>query len=251
MRLGSWRFRAALVPSLVALAMLILFVSLGFWQLDRAAEKRDLLRREAARAAEPPVRLALDAATRDAAGIDALRFRRVILDGSFLPARQYLLDNRTHRGAAGYHVLTPLRPSRGDSLVLVDRGWVPVGASRRRLPDVGVTSGPVRVDATLAEPPRAGLLLGETGYERGTWPRVVQYVDLELIAAQLDAPVLPLVARLDTDAPGGFVRDWRPYYGISPDRHLGYAVQWFALAAALVVLYVYLSFKRGPTDERD
>lgn len=241
---GARRRRPAIVPTLAAIAMLALLVSLGQWQLGRAAEKRALLERYATRAGEPPLHLAPDLAPDDPRIVDALPFRTVTLQGTFLTDRQYLLDNRTHQGVAGYHVLTPLR--RGDSatLVLVDRGWIPVGKSREHLPDVGVADAPTRLTATLSEPPRPGLLLGETGYEQGTWPRVVQYLDIGLISAQLQAPVLPLVARLDPGAPFGYVRDWKPYYGISPERHVGYAVQWFALALALVVIYFYLTLRK-------
>ncbi|MDX1434407.1 MAG: SURF1 family protein [Gammaproteobacteria bacterium] len=247
---GARRLPAMLVPAVAALAMLALLVSLGVWQLGRAAEKRELVERFETRAAAAPLRLAPDAAA-DARGVEALRFRRVILEGRYLPQRQYLLDNRTHRGVAGYHVLTPL--ARGDAapLILVDRGWLPVGESRAQLPDVAVSAAPVRLAATLAAPPRPGPLLGESGYEHGDWPRVVQYVDIEKIAAQLDARVLPLVARLDPGAPDGFVREWMPYYGISPERHLGYAVQWFALAVALAALCVYLALRRRARRDAD
>ena len=249
MRTESRSWRAAVVPTAAALLMLALLVSLGAWQLGRAAEKRELIARYAERAAEPPVELTPGSAPADARRVAALRFRRAVLEGTYLRGHQYLLDNRTHRGAAGYEVLTPLRDARSATLVLVNRGWVPLGARRSELPDLTLPDIPVRVSATLADPPRPGLLLGETGYDEDTWPRVVQYVDLERISSELGAPLLPLVARLDPQEPHGYVRDWQPFYGIPPQRHLGYAVQWFALALALVVLCIYLGVKRRSVDD--
>ncbi len=173
--------------------------------------------------------------------------------GRYDLSRQYLLDNQVHRGTAGYHVLTPLRidPDGGDPdgpggmWIVVNRGWVPVGPSRDVLPAVPGPGAAVTVSGTLAGPPSTGLLLGDSGYEGARWPRRVQTVDLPRIGAELGGDIAPLLLLLAPGEADGFERDWRPVRGIGPERHRAYAVQWFALALALVVIYVVVNTRRA------
>ena len=164
--------------------------------------------------------------------------------GRYDLSRQYLLDNQVHRGAAGYHVLTPLRVRPGGWIV-VNRGWVPVGASRDVLPALPGPDAPVPIAGTLSGPPATGLLLGDSGYDGAHWPRRVQTVDLARIAADVGGDVAPLLLLLDPGDVHGFEREWRPVRGIGPARHRAYAFQWFALALALVVIYVVVNTRRA------
>jgi len=231
------RRRPRLLPPLAALAAFALFTSLGVWQLERAEEKRALEATYARRAEAPPVPFAeVDGARPDLEG------RRVEATGTFDAQHQFLLDNVTRRGVAGYHVLTPLR--LGDGAVLVNRGWVPAGPRRSRLPSVPAREGREQVAGTLAVPAER-FLLGPAGYEAsGKWPRVVQAVRPARMAAALGYPLRSYLIRLDPGQPGGFVREWRPHLGLSPARHQGYAVQWFALALTVLVVYVALRRRR-------
>ncbi|MBS0376202.1 MAG: SURF1 family protein [Proteobacteria bacterium] len=229
-RLGSRRFAPRLVPTVAMLALGALCVALGQWQLGRAAEKRALAaefaRGDAAPVALPPVP-------------DGARYARVAVSGRYLAARQFLLDNMTHEGQAGYRVLTPLE-SDGGTLVLVDRGWLPVGANRALLPPVAVGEAPRRVTGRLDRLPRAGIELAATA-ERG-WPRRVSYPRLAELEAALGRPLYPAIVLLDPTAADGYVRDWQPP-APGPERHLGYALQWFAFAATLVACWFVVSLR--------
>ena len=240
--LGRYRLRIAWLPAVAALAVLGLMLWAGFWQLERAAEKRRILVEESYRASRPP--LALDAGLLGRADLSRLRHRRAIATGHYRTDRQYLLDNRTHQGVAGYHVLTPLRLDGGDVHVLVNRGWIAIGPDRARLPDIAVTPEAVSVEGVVAALPASGLALGPAGYADGGWPRVVQRVDVARIEAQIGAPLLPFVLRLSADSDHGFVREWQAHTGLTPERHIGYAVQWFAMAAALLALCLFVSLRR-------
>jgi surfeit locus 1 family protein len=238
------------VPTIVAVLFLVLFTALGFWQLDRSGEKRELVQRHLQRAHLPPLDLTSrwineQPATGELGG---LRYRPVRLRGRFDASRQYLLDNRTHEGVAGYYVYTPLTLSPGGRGVLVNRGWIATGASREQLPEVGVPSQVTAITGHLSPAPRPGPLLGPDGYGATAWPRVVQKVDLAVMEEQLGKTLFPLVVRLAPDSRHGYIRDWQAHYGISPERHQGYAVQWFALATALVLLYAWLTVKRAPGE---
>lgn len=235
-----WLRRFFLV--VLGLGMLVLLLRLGFWQLDRAEIKEDLLKRFSELET---------ASTQDLSGLmqdaEASRwhFRRAHTTGSFMSSRQYLLDNRTHEGKAGYHVLTPLAVPGGT--IMVNRGWVPVGNDRRVLPTLKIDELPSSVTGRLVPPPRPGLLLGSDGYEQGGWPRVVQAVNLERMSEQLGERLMPALLQLDPAHEACQACIWRPVGGIGPQRHRGYALQWFSLAAALVVLMgmvTWLEFRR-------
>ena len=239
--------RVAPLPAVVALLMLVLLLSAGFWQLRRADEKRDIQVEQAYRGAKEPLSIAPELLA--AARVERLRHRRAVATGRYRGERQYLLDNRTHDHVAGYHVLTPFRLEGSDVHVLVNRGWLPVGADRGRLPEVSIDGDRLRQAGTIVAPPATGLVLGPTGYDAPGWPRVVQQVDMARIGQQLGSPLMPFVLRLSPDSDRGYTREWRTRPGLTPERHVGYAVQWFALAAALVVLCAWVAVKRDPEDD--
>ncbi len=245
MRIGDYEFRPDVLPSAIGLLVLILLISLGFWQLDRAEQKRLLLQAYGERPTDAAISISSDFTP----GPD-WRYRRAQLVGTYDAEHQFLLDNRVQPGRVGYHVLTPLRLARGDAVVLVNRGWVPQGATRAELPALQ-TPGEVElgVEGLIDFPPQKVFVLGEGEDRDPGWPKVLQQVRLDLHAQQLGVRLLPMVLLLDKDQPGGFVRDWNPVV-VGPERHVGYAVQWFALAAALVILYVWANLKRSGVDER-
>ena len=112
------------LPTIVTLAAVALFVAAGNWQRGRMHAKEALGAQLAAAQAAPVA--PLPGGTVDWA---AWRFRAVEARGTFDAPRQFLLDNRVHRGRVGYHVVTPLRLDDG-RVVLIDRGWVAAGATR-------------------------------------------------------------------------------------------------------------------------
>lgn len=229
--LASRRFAPRLGYSLLALAGLALFLSLGRWQLDRAGEKRALLDafdRGGEHAQELP------------AGLSPVeRYQRLRARGRFDSSRQFLLDNMTYDGQAGFRVLTPLVLEDGRVLV-VDRGFVPGSGDRSRLPDVAVQDLPREVIGRADTLPRPGIEL--TAPPATGWPRIVSFPRIEEISNALGQPVFPQVLLLDPGQPDGYVREWAPPT-MGPDRHVGYAVQWFGFAAVTCILWVLLSFR--------
>lgn len=242
MRIGHYEFRAKLLPTVATALLLPLLIALGVWQLGRAEQKQALLRIYEQRAQAAPIML--DGSQRD---LDAARYHSVTAIGYFDAKHQVLLDNRIHRGRAGYEVITPLRIA-GDTVgVLVDRGWVPLGETRARLPQAPVPQDRVTVRGTIGTPPTTGLVLGNRFEPDATWP-VLLDIDIAWLETRLGYRLLPYVIRLDRRDPNGFVRDWR-LFDIGPERHLGYAFQWLALAVTLVVIYITVNTRR--TGERD
>ena len=229
--LAHRRFAPALHWTLLAALGMVLFVSLGRWQLHRAEEKRALF---AGFAAGSGAAVMLPENFRPVE-----RYRRVTASGRYDSSRQFLLDNMTRDGVPGFHVLTPL-VQYDSRVVLVDRGFVPLTGSRSDLPDLRVDEGQRTVTGRADNLPQAAVTLAAapaTG-----WPRIVSFPRMPEVAEALSAQVYPQVVLLDADQPDGYQRDWRPP-GMAPDRHVAYAVQWFGLAATVLVTWVVLSFK--------
>lgn len=247
MSVGRYAVHVAPLPAVAALVTLALLLSAGFWQLRRADEKRAVLVEQAHRGDKES--LVIEPGLAAAESVGRVRHRRGVATGRYRDDVQYLLDNRTHNHVAGYHVLTPLRLRDSDAHLLVNRGWLPVGPDRRRLPDVAVTGDLITATGTILASPATGLALGPTGFDDPGWPKVVQSVDLARMGEQLGDPLLPFVLRLSPDADRGYTREWQARAGLTPERHTGYAFQWFALAAALVVLCGWVSVKRRAAGE--
>jgi len=231
----------AVLLTAVALAA---FVSLGTWQLGRAREKRGLVEEFAAGSRDT-----VEASGLDLGGLP--RYQRVRLLGAYDPSRQVLLDNMpSAAGRPGYRVLTPLRRADGRGWVMVDRGWVPLGASREALPDVAVGAGEREVSGVLDVLPEPGLRLGPATAPGATaWPRVLLFPTEADVESALATDVESRIVLLDPGAADGFERSWRPSLGFGPERHLGYAIQWFAFALVSVVMLIALNLRRVLPDE--
>src|SRR5262245_39294340 len=236
LRIGAHVLEATWLPTLATLALLAVLLTLGFWQLHRMREKQALFAAFAAGTHETVDLRSLPADTR-------ARYQHSTVAGRYDSAHQILLDNMTHQGQVGYRVLTPLTFG-ADRTLLVDRGWIPLGESRQQLPQVKVGELDRTVSGRLDELPRAGIHLAAQLEPNAPWPRVLSYPTMQEILAALPRDIYPYILLLDADQPDGFVREWQPAT-FPPARHLGYAVTWFALAAALLIIYVLTHLKRS------
>jgi surfeit locus 1 family protein len=240
LRIGRRVFAPRLWGVLLTGAALTAFVSLGYWQLGRASEKQALIDQF----------IAGNLTSVDATGLgfdELARYQHVRLRGSYDATRQILLDNMpsTKTGRPGFRVLTPLVRSDGRGRVLVDRGWVPLGATRKQLPGVSVGTQEREVSGRLDRLPIPGVRLGPAAAPGATgWPRVLNFPVQGDIEAALGTGVESRIVLLDPDRPDGYERVWRPSLGFGPERHLGYAIQWFAAALAAAVIFIALSLRK-------
>lgn len=224
------RIAAALAAAVAGVA---LTVALGNWQMQRAEQKMALhAELEAAQQGAP---LDLNAvALKTVAGRLPVRVRA---HGRFVHELSVWLDNRNLDGAAGFWLVTPLRLDDG-AVVIVNRGWAPQDpADRTRLPPVGRPQDRVEIEGlAVAQAPRV-LELGAAP-TAGPLPAVWQNLDYAIFEQASGLAVARLTIQQTSALDDGLVRRWpRPDAGV--DRHHGYAVQWYALAALIVVLTVY------------
>lgn len=237
LQLGSRVFAPSWLMTIATLVLLAAFVSFGRWQWHRAAEKQ-VLWDSFARGTDALI----DLESRSV--LDVARYAHVRISGGYDSGRQFLLDNRTLDGRAGYEVLTPFRLTNGRWL-LVNRGWVPFTGFRDRLPDVGFAAPPeLTLRGRLDELPSAGLASGRAApATSGAWPRVTNYPTARELESALGSPLEARVLLLDRGEPLGYERRWRPP-GMEPVKHTSYAIQWWSFAFVLLGLYFGLNLRK-------
>jgi surfeit locus 1 family protein len=235
--------------ALAVLAM-ALFCSLGVWQLDRGKQKQAMLAQSqgvlAARKSLP-LRAAADPARADA-------YDWAQGEGRFLDKPAVLLDNQTNEGRSGvrvYRVFLPsmLQPSmlRADAAtppVLVELGWIPLPGDRT-LPRIDSFAATTQVAGLLAPPPSAGLAAAVVS-PQADGNLLTTSLDHAVLAGALELPTLaPRVLRLDPSVKVGYLRDLDILPNtLPPERHLGYAVQWFGLALAVLITALVLTLRK-------
>jgi surfeit locus 1 family protein len=252
------------VITLAAVLTVAATVSLGRWQLARAAQKEALQADIDAQKLKPPLTqaefLAMDKAT------DALH-RPVRLRGLWLTPQTVYLDNRQMHGTPGFYVLTPFALEGTEQTVMVQRGWIQRNfVDRTQLGAVATPAGIVEVTGLIETPPSHLLELGTatpapaastaaasapasaasapataTPAVEGYSP-IRQNLDLEAFRADTKLPLRTDVSLQQSGAASeGLQRDW-PAPALGLERHYGYAFQWFGLSALVVILYVWFQF---------
>jgi surfeit locus 1 family protein len=214
---------------------------LGVWQLDRAAQKQALQTALDARASLAPLPSAALART-PALALEQ-HYRQVTLQGQWVAEATVFLDNRQMQGRPGFVVVTPLKLSGGEA-VLVQRGWVARDMQERsRLPALPLPQGSVDVHGQLASVPGRLAALGAEAAASTAGPAIRQNIDVAQIAQKIKLPLLPLSVLQTGALDDGLLRQWAaPAVGIH--KHYGYAFQWFALSALTLGLYVWYQIIR-------
>lgn len=187
--------------------------------------------------------LPVDLETQDASVQSS--YQRVYLIGQFDNQHNVLLDNRIYGGVVGYEVLTPFVTESGLS-VLVNRGWIAGFANRQQLPSVPVIEAKVRIIGKIHVPLGKPVTLADDQWS-DQWPLVVQWEDISRIATALESELYPYSIRLEPSASGALLVDW-PAVNVQPEKHWGYAVQWFLMAIALFAFWLYSSIRPRNKD---
>lgn len=210
-----------------------LLVKLGLWQLSRGEEKLALMQQLEVQGQQQlswtELLLQVDA---DLAGT------RLVIEVTPQPQQSLLLDNRTFEGKVGYQWLLPVEVASGQPWLLLDLGFVAAGNDRRVLPDLPEVAGKLAIEGRLYRlgvNPLSSSLLAEN-LAGATRIQAVNFTELE---AQLGQPILPWLVMVEEPAQLGFPRRWQPI-SLSPEKHQGYALQWFGLAIAWLVIAAIL-----------
>lgn len=232
-------FNLSFTPSrrmfLLTILAVALFVRLGIWQLDRGHEKQRLLNSSHAESVRPPVLWRAD---------DALpkQYQALQVRGHFL-STTLLLDNQHYQHQFGYDVLSPLVLADG-SIVLVDRGWIMRDPQAHQLPDIEIPAGNLQVFGSAYYPSSKHWILGQALEEKNASFAIVELLDVPLISQFLHKSVYPFIIRQNKAEAHGYMREWA-IVSMPPTRHYGYAVQWFAIALVIFIIFIALNLKHS------
>lgn len=230
-----------IIPTLAYLCLLPILLALGMWQLDRSEQKRVFLQlQEQASTTEV---LHLSTAIENNAA--ELRYRNVEVAGRYDVEHQFLIDNQISGGKAGYFVLTPLVLAGESKAVLVNRGWIPLNHDRSAVPDLKINKLEAIITGRINNFPGVGIKLAGAEIPTESWPSVVQVVDSNILAKKLGYSLFQFQVELAKELPDGFKREWQTSTIMPPEQHTAYAVQWFALALTLTILFIWYSFKNN------
>ncbi len=233
-RVWRWQFSPGLVPTLATLLLFPLLLSLGCWQWQRAVYKQNLLDQFAQLSRQAPQQLSNDAPN----------FTPIQVSGFYDTQHIILLDNRIVNHQVGYDVFVPFKVEQDSQKgLLINLGWIPknfdLSALPSRFKNIKVTL------QGLAEKPQHNWVLASSPANTPLhWPMIVEDVRIDELNVLLNRPLYPFILLL-TGA-GGFTHHWNMVVSVTPERHRGYAVQWFALALTLLFLYLKLNIRRIP-----
>lgn len=230
-QVGPFRFRPTLKLTLWTIAALAMLLALGTWQVERLQWKLGLIAERTERVNAPVIAPPQVRSDADLAGVE---FRHVTLTGHFLHDREMYLAARSLNDNLGFQVVTPFQGEDG-VVTLVDRGWIPLDRKNPATRAEGQLQGTVTIDGLIRKPGRSSWFVPDNQTDQNVW----FYVDIPPMAAHAGlANVRPyFVEAGKAPNPGGI-----PIGGQSrielPNNHLSYAITWYSLAIALVVIYL-------------
>jgi surfeit locus 1 family protein len=239
MTISGWRFTPRLWSTVAAVVVITIMVQLGNWQLSRAREKESRQEKLDTLSQQPPVSLPASPVK-----LEDFQYRKIEAQGVYLPKYTIYLDNKIYKGMVGYHIITPLRIGASSMHVLVNRGWAAAERDRSKLPEVITPSGPLVVSGIATTATQKTLELSKEVVSGQVW----ENLDLERYRDVTGLQLQPVMILQQDGTKDNLIREWaRPDLGIG--KNLGYAAQWFAMALAVLIIYLVLSVKRERTQK--
>jgi surfeit locus 1 family protein len=241
---SGYRFRPRPIPTIAMIIIAVGTLLLGNWQ-TRRAEERIAMQERLDRLATGVVQDVPE----DPVSAPEWAQHRVIARGEFVSEGLILVDNRLYRGAAGYHVVMPLRLAGGRMHVLVNRGWVAAGARRDVLPPIPTPKGPVVIEGIASIPNDNPYELAKSRQANAESGPIRQNLVLDRVSEEQRLLLQPFVILQTGNAADAFVRDW-PRPDARSDTNRAYALQWYAMSAVAVIMWVVLNLKKADDKSR-
>lgn len=248
LRIGSSQFKLnplALVLTLLAIALMI---KLGFWQIDRGNEKQQIIDRNL----QADIRGVAQLSELNGNEIADARDQQIQFVGKVLPRPIILIENQIHNGQVGYHVISMVHVERLNQVVPVNFGWVPAEQARTVDPVFELPIDTLETFEGSVHIPEAPFLLHEQLPAEQPSEGLVrlQYPELDVLETYLQAEsnleeMSPYMVRLSPQESSSWVREW-PVVVMPPHKHYAYAVQWFGLALAALIIFLFACRVRQP-----
>ena len=224
-----------ILPSILITATFAFLVSLGFWQLERADDKRGI---------EASIKQANTGSVeliKKEEGLQSKEYYEVRLQGKYLSDKQFIYDNQIVDQVSGYYVLTPYALEGQSKAILINRGFIPWNGRRDKLADIVIGQETREIKVQISKPiKRMELKPSEVGIQ---FPVLIQSIDLQDMADRAKVDFSSVIGLLDASASNGFIRKWEPYTG-SIEKHIGYAIQWFLMALVLAIIGIRIAIKQ-------
>lgn len=221
--------------AVLTLVLLSCFIALGLWQLQRAKLKEEAILHYQAQLMRPPL------SNLDLSTPKAIQYASFELTGNFDDAHTFLLDNKIHHSRVGYEVYTLFFADHFPLPILIDRGFI-AAKNRHSLPQIKPVPGKVKVKGMLNFPPKYISFANMLETKHFSWPLRIQFINLSELNQLLNTNLYPKVLILNENHNAAYEHSWQ-LHTMPPERHIGYAVQWFALALTLLILFVALNRK--------
>ncbi|WNC72033.1 SURF1 family protein [Thalassotalea psychrophila] len=240
--LSSWRLPWVIFTLLVFSGL----IKLSLWQFERSDEKQqrltniEILNKQQA--------LDLNFVLADVnSKVETLNDIPVALEGEFNNQYKFLVDNQTHQGRLGYRVLQVFIDDSSGKSVLVNLGWIEGSIDRSFIPNLNDIKNRQNIKGNIRIIEQ-GIVLTEEQLTNDSWPQRIQQIDIEKISQLINIKLLPFVVFLDKKEHIGYTKNWQPVV-MPPEKHTGYAVQWFTLAIAWLSLMIWASYKTYRTED--
>lgn len=228
------QFRIPVFATFVSMTAIVIMLQLGFWQLDRAEQKKQRIQQIQKRQQEQPFTLG-----------EILKLKGDIRDypievqGHFIQEKQFLIDNRIANGQVGYHLVALFQTNWG--IIPVNMGWLKAPATRDQLPNILLPDGQQTLLGTIAIP-ELNPMIRDSASKPNQWPARVQQIDIQQLQTLSKLSLLSLVLNAAPDPSQALIRQWQPVV-MPPQKHIAYAIQWFGLALAALAIYLFALFK--------
>ena len=211
------------------------FVFLGFWQIERGAEKDQIVSNfEEAQMKQPfPI------------SNNSKKWDRVYVNGALDKSKTIFIDNTIYKGALGYKVVAPLILDM-DEIILVDFGWTKQPERRGDVKTVEISSNQNISVTGVLEQPELGLVLSDELFS-SSWPKISQSKSIDALQELFDEKIYPFILLSDFRKDSDLTYIKPVVTNMPPVKHYGYAGQWFAMFIALTIMYIY--FLRKSTNE--
>jgi len=235
-------FNYKLLPSLVFIIFFTLFIKLGFWQLDRADQKKIINMAFIERQNQPAIPLNKETIQMP---IKDIIWHHVTISGEFLNDKNIILDNQVVQEKAGFLIYTPFKILDSNKIILVNRGWYPLSNSRNDVPNIPPIKGAQAIEGEINQMPSSGISLGKVITEKLNESSFrLQKMDYEVLSSLIGKDLMRYVVKLKKPI---FDKTYVIDLGIpvpDSDKNYGYAFQWFAMAFTLFIIFIKLGLKK-------
>lgn len=228
------RFTPSWMMCVLSLIVVSLFLRLGFWQMQRAEQKKTMLNAELAMANRAPI-------VWEPQEKLPFQYQRISVSGHYL-LDVFLLDNQHQEHQFGYDVLSPFILDNGHVL-LIDRGWIVGDATRRQFPQIDAPQTKMQVQGIVYFPSNKQWVLGPSVEKKNAKLTILESLDTKNVSQILQKQAYPFIMRLDKKEDHGFVRNWA-IVSMPPQRHIAYAWQWFSMALTVFIIFIALNLKK-------